>query len=301
MGALAIVLLAAMGIMDPAFLRWATQVELSTHVWELAIVAVPMTLIILAGGIDLSVGSAMALCAVTLGLSFEAGWSPWVASLAAIAVGCLAGLLNGIFVAWVRVHPLIVTLATLAAFRGIAEGISFGRPISGFPASFAFVGQGAILGIPVPAIVFAVVAAGGLFALWMLPFGQYLYAIGHNEAATRYSGVAVDRIKILLYTLSGAAAGVAAVLLVARRNTAKADAAMGMELDVITAVVLGGTSIFGGRGTLVGTVLGVLVIHEVREFVSWRWQRDELNFIVVGTLLILAVLLNRLLAPRARE
>lgn len=301
MALLAAVLFIAMGALDPSFIRWPTQVELSTHVWELAILAVPMTLIIVTAGIDLSVGSAMALSAVALGLVFEAGYSPWAGAVAAIVVGCLAGLLNGVFVAWMRVHPLIVTLATLAAFRGIAEGISVGRPISGFPASFAYIGQGTALGLPVPALVFLVFLCVGIGLLGFMPVGRFLYAMGHNETAARYSGVAVDRIKLFLYGFAGASAGVAAVLFVARRNTAKADVATGMELDVITAVVLGGTSIFGGRGTLVGTLLGVFLIHEVREFVSWRWQRDELNFIVLGTLLILAVLLNRLLAPKGRE
>jgi rhamnose transport system permease protein len=133
------------------------------------------------------------------------------------------------------------------------------------------------------------------------PFGRYLYTMGHNERAARFSGVPVDRIKLLLYAMSGAAAGIAAVVLVSRRDTAKADVATGLELDVITAVVLGGTSIFGGRGRIVGTILGVLVLHEVRQFISWQWERDELNYVVVGTLLIASVLLNRLLSPRARE
>ncbi len=155
--------------------------------------------------------------------------------------------------------------------------------------------------MPFAGLVFAGLAAVAGIVLARAPLGRCLYAMGHNEKAARFSGVAVDRIKLLLYTMSGAAAGLAAVVLVSRRDTAKADVATGLELDVITAVVLGGTSIFGGRGRIAGTLLGVLVIHEVREFVSWRWGRDELNFIVVGTLLIGSVLLNRLLSPKARE
>jgi rhamnose transport system permease protein len=131
-----------------------------------------------------------------------------------------------------------------------------------------------------------------------MPLGRALYAIGHNETASRFSGVPVDRIKLLLYTLSGAVAGIAAVILVARRNTAKADMAMGMELDVITAVVLGGTSIYGGRGTIAGTLCGVLLIHELREFIGWQWHRDELTLVTIGCVLIGAVLANRLLLRR---
>jgi rhamnose transport system permease protein len=131
-------------------------------------------------------------------------------------------------------------------------------------------------------------------------FGRSLYAIGYNETASRFSGVRVARIKLILYTLSGVAAAVAALLFVSLRNTAKADVGEGIELDVITAVVLGGTSIFGGRGTAIGTLLGLLLIHETREFVSWYWNDSVLILIVIGGLLIASVLLNSLLTPRPR-
>ncbi len=288
------------GRLSPDFLTSRSQLELSTHVWELALLAIPMTLIILTAGIDLSVGSTMALCAVVFGIAVHAGLPPLVAALLSLLVGGGAGALNGIFVAKLRVHPLIVTLATLAAYRGIAEGISLGRPFSGFSDSFTFLGQGSILGFPVPGIVFLIVLAVAAVMIGGTPLGLSLSAIGFNETAARYSGLAVARIKLLLYTSSGLAAGMAALLFVARRNTAKADIGTGMELDVITAVVLGGTSIFGGRGRLFGTVLGVLLIHEVREFVSWQWNRDELNLVVVGTLLILSVLADSLLSPKKR-
>jgi len=147
-------------------------------------------------------------------------------------------------------------------------------------------------------LLLALVAA---VALARTAFGRALYAMGHNETAARFSGIPVDRIKLFLYTVSGAAAGVAAVILVSRQNTAKADLGLGMDLDVITAVVLGGTSIFGGRGGIGGAVLGVLLIHETREFVSWHWNKAELNLIVIGVLLIVAVLLHHLLSPRRRE
>lgn len=299
-GCLALVLLWA-GISSPAFLGRRAQAELSTHVWELAILAVPMTLIIVTAGIDLSVGSTMALAAVVLGASSAAGVPVLVAALFAVLTGLAAGALNGVFIAYVRVHPLLVTLAALSAYRGMAEGISRGEPVSDFPAAFAFLGQGEVLWLPVAGIIFVALAAAAWVVLAKTPLGRYLYTMGHNKVAARYSGVPVDRVKLMLYSLSGAAAGLAAVILVSRRNTAKADMASGMELDVITAVVLGGTSIFGGRGRIAGTILGVLVIHEVREFVSWHWQRDELNLVVVGTLLIASVLLNRILSPKARE
>jgi rhamnose transport system permease protein len=302
--ALAVLLAALLGAawrLEPAFVGAAAQIELSTHVWELALLALPMTFIILTGGIDLSVGACMALCAVTLGMTWRAGCSPFVGAAAAVAVGAAAGALNGWFVARVRVHPLIVTLATMAALRGLAEGVSRAEPISGFPERFASVFAGQIAGQPAPGLLFALCAALAALALHRTPLGRSLYAIGHNETAARFSGIPVARIKMLLYTLSGAFAGVAATLYVARRNTAKADVGANMELEVITAVVLGGASIFGGRGTIVGTILGVALIHETREFISWRWARNEWNAIAIGVLLIASVLLQRALARRGRE
>jgi rhamnose transport system permease protein len=288
-------------VLAPDFLAVDAQSELLTHVWEAALLAVPMTLVILTGGIDLSVGSTMALAAVTLGLGFQAGWPLAAAIPAALLVGAAAGALNGLFVARVRVHPLLVTLATLAAYRGIAEGVSRGAPISGFPDAFTTALTRGVGGLTPAGFFFLVAALGAAFVLSRTTWGLYLYATGNNETATRLSGVDVARMKLLLYTLNGLAAAVAAILFVARRNTAKADVGFGQELEVITMVVLGGTSIFGGRGRIAGTVLGVLLLHETREFVSWQWHRDELNLIVVGALLIVSVLLNQRLTPRGRD
>jgi rhamnose transport system permease protein len=294
------VVLAWAGATAPAFLSRRAQVELSGHVWELALLALPMTLIILTAGIDLSIGATMALAAVVLGLGFEAGWPLPVCVGAALLTGTAAGALNGLAVTAIGVHPLIVTLATLAAYRGVAEGISLARPISGFPASFGWLGQGSLLGLPVPSLVFLLALLATAVLLWATPWGASLSAIGYNERACRCSGLPVRRLTCLLYVLSGWTAGLAGVLYVARRNTAKADIGTGLELDVITAVVLGGTSIFGGRGTLPGTLLGVLLIHEVREFVTWRWNRDELVLLVLGVLLIASVFVQKLLTRRAR-
>ncbi len=293
-------LLALAWHLSPNFLAVPAQIELSTHVWELALLALPMTLIILTAGIDLSVGSTMALSAVVFGLCFAHGVPIWAGALLALLTGMAAGFLNGLFIAYVRIHPLIVTLATFAAYRGIAEGISLGKSYSGFPASFAVLGQGTLLGLPIPGILFLAALAVTAVLLARTPLGLRLSAIGYNETAAQYSGLAVTRIKMWLYTASGLTAAIAGLIYVSWRNTAKADIGTGMELDVITAVVLGGTSIFGGRGRLLGTVLGVLLIHETREFVSWQWGRDELNFIVIGALLILSVLADSLLSPKKR-
>jgi len=287
--------------MEPLFLTGEVQRELSTHIWEIAILAIPMALIIITAGIDLSIGGMMALCAITLGILFQSGLPPWAAATIGVVVATICGGLNGLVVTRVKVHPLIVTLATMAAFRGAAEGISRAKPVSSFPESFSWLGQGVWMGLPVPAWFFLGLLVLSILFLSYTAWGKYCYAIGLNDVACRFSGVPVDRVLLGLYTFSGFCSGLAAVLFVARRNTAKADIGMGIELLVITAVVIGGVSIFGGRGHLIGTVLGVFLIHETREFVSWRWNQDELNFIVIGTLLIISVLLHRWLTPKVKS
>lgn len=298
MAGLLITFLLTAGWLEPAFLSTTTQLELATQVVETALLCVPMTLVLLIGGIDLSIGSIMALAAVALGMTFEVTGSVWWGAAAALGVGLVAGAINGVCVSALRIHPLIVTLATMSLYRGIAEGVSLARPISGFPESFIGASRAAVLGINLPAWTFILLLAVSWTVLRATPTGRRIYAVGAGEEAARFSGLPVARIKLALYTFSGVCAGLAAAMFAARRNTAKADIGLGMELDVITAVVLGGTSVFGGRGGLGGTLLGLVLLHEVRQFVSWRWNNDELIFIVVGALLIGSMLAQRLWAPR---
>ncbi len=291
---LLLALMVAARVLEPRFVTVHSQLLLAAHLWELALIAIPMLLIIMIGGIDLSVGAMVALCAVVLGLLFERGISPFLAGFLALGVGGLLGFANGWFVARLRVHPLIVTLATMAAFRGIAEGISLARPISGYPESFQAISQGKLLGVPYPALVFLAVALGVWFVLAKARLGRWVVAMGTEENVARFSGIPVAKVKMALYGFCGLVCGVAAVLLVARNNTAKADLGMGLELEAITAVVLGGASIDGGKGKVMGVILGLLLIHETRQFVSWHWRQNELNLIVIGALLIGALLIERL-------
>ncbi|MCW5940930.1 MAG: ABC transporter permease [Fimbriimonadaceae bacterium] len=288
------------GVLEPRFVAPKAQWLLAGHAWELAIVALPMLLIVVTGGIDLSVGSTLALSAVVLGLSHERGAPPALAAALAVGVGGALGATNGWFVARLKVHPLIVTLATMAAFRGVAEGVSLARPISGYPDSLLWWSQGTILGVPVPGLVFAGLAVATAFVLRRTLVGLWLVAIGTEETAARFSGIPVARVKQGLYAACGACCGLAAVLLVARNNTAKADLGTGLELEAITAVVLGGASIEGGRGNVLGLVLGLALIHETREFVGWHWKQNELNLIVIGALLVGTVLLERLIGRTRR-
>lgn len=288
-----VALMIGAGISRPDFVSLETQLSLLPQVGELALLAVPMTLIMLIGGIDLSVGAIMALAAVCVGASHQAGAPLWVSGAVGMLVGAACGVFNGAFVVLARLHPLIVTLATLSLFRGLAEGISEGRPVSGFPDSLVRLASERVLGVPV--ILFPVALAftvAGL-VLWRGVAGRNIRAMGFNETACRFAGIATDRLKLTLYTLSGASAGLAALMLIARRNTAKADAGMSIELDVITAVVLGGTSVAGGRGSIIGTLVGVLLLHELRQFIAWRWYDDQLVLPVIGLVLILSVLAGR--------
>lgn len=298
--ALLIVLLGVAGGLMPRFLDVKSQLLLSRHMWEMAILALAMTLIIISGGIDLSVGSAMGLCAVAFGMAFQASGNLWASAGAALVIGAAGGALNGVLVSRMKVHPLIVTLATYAAFRGVAEGASQGAAYSRFGDHFSMIARGSWLGVPYPAFAFLVLAIGFAVFLGCTPVGRFLYAIGHNEKAARFSGVAVDRIRFWLYTVSGLMAGFAAIIYVSRFDTAKADAGTGFELEVITAVVVGGTSIFGGRGNIAGTVLGLLLIHETRLFVGRYWRVDELKSIIIGGLLIASILVYRVFT-RSRD
>lgn len=298
---LLVLLLAIAAWLQPGFLNLRSQLLLSRHLWEIAILALGMTLVIITGGIDLSVGSNMGMSAVAFGISYAATGSPLLSSLAALVTGAAGGVANGLLISKVNVHPLLVTLATYAAFRGIAEGISQGASYSQFGSGFSRLARGQWLGLPWPGYIFLALAIAFAIFLAKTPTGRFLYAIGHNEQAARFSGIAVQRMKLRLYTLSGALAGLAAVIYVSRFDTAKADAGQGFELDVITAVVAGGTSIFGGRGNIVGTALGLVLIHQTRLFVGRYWRMDELRSIVIGLLLIASVLAYQMLRRRDRD
>src|SRR5205814_9841067 len=227
------------------------------------LLALALTPVMVSGGIDLSVGSMMGLAAVVFG----AAWQEWqapvvVAASLALVVGCAGGALNALLIARFRIPPLIVTLGSYSLFRGIAEGITGGAiNYSGFPARFLALGQGYFWGaIPTQVPLFVLAFLGYAILLHRSTIGRGLYVIGFTQSGARYAGVPVARRIALVYLLSGLVASVAALVYVAHLGQAKSDAGAGYELDAITAVVLGGTSVFGGRGTLWGTLLGLFSI-----------------------------------------
>jgi rhamnose transport system permease protein len=263
---------------------------------ELGLVSLTMTFVIVTGGIDLSVGSILGLGAIMVGVFWRNVGLPLpLAMILAVAVGGLCGLGNGLIITRFKVPPLIATLATLALYRGLAEGISQSRSVRGYPDWFFRLGQGDVAGVPTQVWILVCGALAAGLVLGRTTFGRATYAVGANEVAARFSGVAVDRTKLLIYTASGLAAGVAAVIFVSRVSTTRSDMGTGLELDVITAVVLGGTSIFGGRGTITGTVLGLVLIQALRNGLALAGVKGDGTIVVIGAVLILAILVSNLL------
>jgi ribose transport system permease protein len=263
-----------------------------------AILGIGMTFVILTGGIDLSVGSMVAVSSVVGGLLiFNQGWSMWPVVLAMILAGGLCGLANGLIITLGRIPPFIVTLGTLQVFRGIALQLTNGQPIfdiTKVEPNFDIWGTRNFAGIPSPVIITAVVFVIGFLILRYTRLGLYTYAIGGNEQATRFSGVNINRYKLSVYTLMGLAAGIAGVMLTSRLNSAQPNVANGAELDAIAAVVIGGTSLFGGEGTIVGTIIGALLMAVIRNGLTLMHVTAFYQQIVIGVVIILAVLIDRL-------
>jgi rhamnose transport system permease protein len=270
---------------------------------EIALVALPMTFIIITGGIDLSVGSIMGLCAILLGYMWDprgsVQWSLEASVVFALLVGTLCGAVNGFIIVRIGVPPLITTLATLALYRGLAEGISEARSVRNYPEYFYELGQGEVLGVPTQlwvVLVFVIITA---IVLARTVFGRSLYAIGNNELGARFSGIPVGLYKIIIYAFSGFMSALAAWVFVSRVTTTRSDMGTGLELDAIAAVVLGGTSIFGGSGTIIGTVIGFVLIQLLKNGLALAGVTTDGTIVVIGTVLILAILINNYIQRRA--
>jgi rhamnose transport system substrate-binding protein len=284
------------------FLTAGNAFEVTRLAVELGLLALALTPVIITGGIDLSVGSMMGLSAVVLGCLWRDAHLPMPLAVAAtLMIGALGGGLNALMIARLRFPPLIVTLGTFSLFRGIAEGLTRGIDnYSGFSSSFLFLGQGYVVGlIPAQLLVFVVAVAGWAWQLHRTAFGRSLYAIGYSAEGARYAGIPVARRLGYVYLLSGLSSSLAAVIYVAHLGQAKSNAGTGYELMAITAVVLGGASIFGGRGTVLGTVLGLFAIVILQNGLRLSSQPAELAGILTGALLVGTILADRLTA-RAR-
>jgi len=265
--------------------------DIVRHSVEIGLLALAMTPIILTGGIDLSVGSLLGLCAILFGKFWrDVGMPIPLAAACTIGVGALAGGLNASLITWLRLPPLIVTLGTFSLFRGLAEAITRGvDTFTNFPASFLFLGQERWIGIPAQAPIFVVVAVATWLLVHRMTFGRSFRAIGFAPEGARYAGISVERRLAMVYVLAGVIAAIAAIIYTSRLGQAKADAGMGYELYAITAVVLGGTSIFGGIGSVHGTLLGVAAIVILNNGLVHARQPREVAGMLTGLLLILAL------------
>ena len=281
-----------MAQLSPFFLTLGNLLDTSRYFVEIGLIALGMTLIIITAGIDLSVGAGLALVSVAVGFSFAAGLPLPLALVLGLLTGLGAGLFNGLFITRLDLHPLVVTLGTFALFRGLAYGLSDADAVSSYPAWFAYFGQAYLGPIPGQLILFVVAVIVAWIVLSRTSFGRYVYAIGSNEEAARFSGVPVRRVKLALYTGIGFLVALAAIIYTSRVSTARADSGLGLELDVIAAVVLGGASIYGGVGTIAGTVLGVLIIATLRNGLVLAGVPSTWQLFLLGILVISAVFLN---------
>lgn len=295
---------AVFGFAADAFLSWENAFEITRLAAEVGLLAFGLTAVIKTGGIDLSVGSMMGLSAVVLGASWSGlGLPIWIAAIVALVIGGVGGALNGVAITRLRVPPLIVTLGTFSLYRGLAEAFTGGYvSYTGFPRSFLALGQAYLFGgVPTQLLVFAAV----FVALWLMlhrtPLGRELTAIGFNAGGARYAGVRVERATFLVYVLCGVCSALAGLIYVARIGQAKADAGLGYEMLAIAAVVLGGTSIAGGRGTLHGALLGLLCLIVMQNGLRLAGQPSEVAGIYTGLVLVIAIALNEFWTRQQRS
>ena len=264
------------------------NVALQTSI--IAIVAIGMTFVILTAGIDLSVGSLMALCgAVAAGIAVRQGMDTYLSISIALGVGLILGAVNGLMIVRGGIPPFVATLSMLAIARGLTLVYTEGRPIAGLDERFIYWGTGQVWGIPIPVIIMIVIAVIAHIVTRYTPFGLHVYSTGGNEETTRLAGISPDRIKLAVYMISGVLAALGGVLLTARLWSAQPNAAAGWELDAIAAPVLGGTSLFGGVGSIGGTVIGAFIIGVLSNGLNLMGVPSYYQQVIKGLVLILAV------------
>ena len=296
-----IVTVLANAALAPQFLTMQNQINLFQLSIEKIIVALAMTFIIINAEIDLSVASIMGLAACTFGVLVENGTPAGFAIVLCLMLGVLAGAFNAFWIAYVQIPSLVVTLAMLIMYRGIARVLLEDRGINGFPQWFGDLGQKAFLGpFPLGLFIFLVLLIVLGLVLHRTGFGREVYVIGTNAEVARFSGVRVARVKTILFILSGAVSALAGLLYAGRLASVRGDAAAGFELDIITMVLLGGVSIFGGRGSIVGVLFSILIVLNLRNGMALMNITGHIQTAVIGVLLIMSVL-GPNLAERAKS
>ncbi len=287
-------------ILTPHFLTISNLLNVAQQTSINAIIAVGMTFVIITAGIDLSVGSIVAFSGVVLASALQAAVPLPIAILIGLAVGASCGLVNGVLITYGRLPPFISTLGMMSVARGAALLYTGGRPISGFSSGFRYLATGEILHIPVPVIIMVLVYVIAHVVLTRTKLGRYAYAIGGNEEAALLSGVNVKYFKAMVYGLCGMLSGLASIILTARLNSAQPIAGIMYELDAIAATVIGGTSLMGGEGRVIGTLIGALIMGVLRNGLNLLGVSSFVQQTVIGSVIIIAVLMDMALKKQRK-
>lgn len=288
-----IILCIIVSVISPTFLQISNLRNLFTQISVNAVISLGMTFVILTGGIDLSVGSIVAIAGAVSAVTIKNTGSISLGILAALFTGILVGFINGIIVSKGRIQAFIATLATQTVFRGVTYVFTGGNPISGLGDSFMKLTNSRILGIPVPVIITIIVFAICAYVLTQTRYGRYVYAVGGNEDSSRLSGINVNSVKNWVYIISGATAAIAGIIVTSRIGSAAPTAGSGYELDAIAAIVIGGTNLVGGEGTILGTLIGVLIIGVLNNGLNLMDVSAFYQTIVKGLVILLAVLIDK--------
>ncbi len=290
-----VVLFVVIACLNSSFIDPGNLKNLLRQVSINALISFGMTFVILTGGIDLSVGSILALSSALMGSFIVGGLDPIFGIVLACLIGAVLGAVNGLVITYGKVAPFIATLATMTIFRGMTLVYTNGNPISGLTENEAFLnfGQGYFLELPVPAVMMLIMFGILYFILHKTPLGRKTYAVGGNEKVSYIAGIKINRIKIFAYTITGMLCGMAGAILTSRLNSAQPTAGTGYELDAIAAVVLGGTSLSGGKGRIVGTLVGALIIGTLNNGLNILNVSSFYQQVVKGIVILLAVLMDR--------
>ncbi len=283
----------ALALLSDRFLTPSNLLNVLRQATINGVIAVGMTYVILTAGIDLSVGSVVALSTVVAASLMQGGLPVPLGMLAGLGIGTVLGLINGLVIARARIPPFVVTLGMMTVARGLALTFTEGKPITGLPEAFKFIGAGFVGPIPMPIIIFLVVFGVGYFVLARTVFGASVYELGDNPVAARLAGIRTTRVTTMVYVISGFLAALAGQILVARLNSAQPTAGAGFEFDAIAAVVVGGTSFAGGDGSLFGTLIGVLIIQVLNNGLNLLNVSSLWEGVVKGVVIALALLLHR--------
>lgn len=288
-----VVLFIVFSILSPAFLTFQNLMNIARQISMMSIVAVGFTFVLIGGGLDLSVGSQLAIMNIVSSMMIAAGVPVPLALLAGILLTTLVGMFNGFVITRFQIPPLIATLATMTSLRGLAFILCGGYPIYGMPDSVKFLGQGYIFGvIPVPVVIMLVIIVAGAVLLNKTFLGRYFYALGCNEEATRLAGINVGLVRITAYSLLGFLTGIAGMIMLGRVSSGQPGIATGLEMDVLTSIVLGGVSINGGKGTIFGAFIGAVIIGTLSNGMSIVGINEYYQQLIKGIVLLAVIIMD---------